>query len=35
LAVSGDEKSEVEDNNSDPEAGEEVEGLEEGWHQDE
>ena len=35
LEVSGDEESQVEDNNSDPEAGEAVEGLEEGWDQDE
>ena len=35
LAVSGDEESKVEDNNYDPEAGEVVEGLEEGGDQDE
>ena len=34
LAVSGNEESKVEDNNSDPEAGEVVEGLEERWDQD-
>jgi len=31
LAVSGDVESKVEDNNSDPEVGEVVEGLNEGW----
>jgi len=35
LAVSGDEESKGEDNNSDPEGGEAVERLEEGWNQDE
>ena len=35
LAVSGDVESKVEDNNSDPEVGEVVEGLKEGWDQDE
>jgi len=34
LEVSGDEESEVEDINSDPEAGEAVEALEEGWDGD-
>ena len=34
LAGSGDEDSEVEDNNSDPEAGEAVKGLAEWWDQD-
>ena len=33
LEVSGDEESEVENNNSDPEGGEAVEGVEEGWDQ--
>ena len=31
LEGSGNEESELEDNNSDPEAGEAVEALEEGW----
>ena len=35
LEVSGDEESRVEDNNSDPEAGDAVEPLEEGWDEDE
>ena len=34
LEVSEDEASKVEDDNSDPEAGEVVEGLEEEWDQD-
>jgi len=34
LEVSGDKESEVEDINSDPEAGEAVEALEEGWDGD-
>jgi len=35
LAVPGDKEIEVEDNNSDPKAGEAVEGHEEGWDQHE
>ena len=35
LEVSGDEESGVEDDNSDPEAGDAVEPLEEGWDEDE
>ena len=35
LEVSGDETSGVEDDNSDPEAGDAVEPLEEGWDEDE
>ncbi|KAG0124271.1 hypothetical protein HOY82DRAFT_618026 [Tuber indicum] len=35
LEISGDEKSEVEDDNSDPEGRDDVEALEEGWDEDE
>ena len=35
LVVSEDDKSGVEDNNSDPKAGDAVEPLEEGWDEDE